>query len=182
MFCGENKVKRFFSGLTYFLLLGATEDMVTNYKEMMNGKREIPISSCPPQIEDLVYGTGSVLHSSSEENEAAFQNLIAEPVTPPKKGRKKVVNEREQKLRQIRKECGQNAVFTYRTVDTSNRFRYLGDLYEIAESVEAYAPKETPLGLLYDMDKIVCVDGGNGVRFYTMTYDPIEESQVLKIS
>lgn len=51
-FCGENKVKRFFSGLTYFLLLGSTEGMVTNYKEIMNGKREIPISSCPSQIED----------------------------------------------------------------------------------------------------------------------------------
>lgn len=51
-FCGENKVKRFFSGLTYFLLLGNTEGMVTNYKEMANGKREIPISSCPIQVED----------------------------------------------------------------------------------------------------------------------------------
>ena len=95
-FCGENKVKRFFSGLTYFLLLGSTEGMVTNYKEMMNGKREIPISSCPSQIEDLVYGTGSVLHPQGEQDETAFRKAMAETVTPKKKeGKSSVPSERE---------------------------------------------------------------------------------------
>lgn len=93
-FCGENKVKRFFSGLTYFLLLGDMEDVVTNYKDMMNGKREIPISSCP-QIEDLVYGTGTVLHGQTEESEAAFKKIMEETAPPPKKGKKPVVSDRE---------------------------------------------------------------------------------------
>lgn len=70
--------------------------MVTNYKEMMNGKREIPISSCPSQIEDLVYGTGSILHPQNEQDEAAFRKAMAEPVTPKKKeGKSSMPSERE---------------------------------------------------------------------------------------
>ena len=38
--------------------MGNVEDIVTDYKEVMNGKREIPISSCPPAVENELYGTG----------------------------------------------------------------------------------------------------------------------------
>lgn len=97
-FCGENKVKRFFGGLTYFLLLGH-EGVVTNYKEIMNGKREIPISSCPSHIGDMFYGTGSVLHSAEEEQ--AVKDILAEPILKPK-GKKKKMSDREAKLNRIR--------------------------------------------------------------------------------
>lgn len=51
----------------------------------------------------------------------------------------------------------------------------------IDPSVEAYAPKSTPLGLLYDMDKVVCVRSRDGVlRFYTAKYDPIDSNLVVQ--
>jgi len=177
-FCGENKVKRFFSGLVYFLLLGNTEGMVTNYKDIMNGKREIPISSCPSQIEDWVYGTGSVLYPQGED---APVIELADDHVPEKKGKNAVKSEREVKLRALRKECGYDATFTYCTVDTENRFSYEGKKFVIDSSVEAYAPKSTPHGLLYDMDKIICVKSRDGlVRYYTAKYDPIPENKILE--
>lgn len=156
--------------------------MVTNYKEIMNGKREIPISSCPSQIEDYVYGTGSVLHTQAEDDESAFCKTISEPITSVKKRKKTVENERDRKIKQIRKDCGNDAAFTYCYVDTEYCFRYNGNVYQIDASVEAYAPKSTPLGILWDMDKVVCVKSKDGqVRFYTAKYDPIPEEKVFQI-
>lgn len=101
VFCGENKVKRFLNGLSYFLLLGDTEGVVTDYKESMNGKREIPISSCPSHIEDMVYGTGSVLHPPHEEEEASFKIMIngAEDKLTAKK-KKPQLSPREKRLKE----------------------------------------------------------------------------------
>lgn len=156
---------------------------MTNYKEIMNGKREIPISSCPPQVEDLLYGTGSVLHPQTEEDEAVFVRAMEEPLVPEKKGRKPVSNEREMKIKQMRSECGTTTEFSYCLVDTDNRFTFDGERYEIDSAVEDYAPKHTVLGTLYDMDRIVCVRLKNGaVRFYTMKYDPIDSSLIRKFS
>ena len=153
---------------------------MTNYKEMMNGKREIPISSCPSHIEDLVYGTGSILHSQSEEEAVVIEKTAAEE-TPPKKGKKNMVSEKTMKLRELRKECGYEAELTYCTVYTDNTFRYGGEIYQIDESVEAYAPKATALGVLYDMDKIICIKCKDGrVCFYTAAYDKIDDSLIQK--
>lgn len=90
---------------------------MTNYKEMMNGKREIPISSCPSQVADLVYGTGSVLHQADEEPAIEIEDIV-----PAKKGRKVMRSEREQKLRELRRDCGYDASLIYCAVDTENRF------------------------------------------------------------
>lgn len=155
--------------------------MVSNYKEMMNGKREIPISSCSPQIEDLVYGTGSVLHPQEDAGNVAESFDIDERPSASKKAGKRMNPEREQKLKQVKKTCGYNSVFTYCQVDTENCFRYNGQEYEIDESVIDYAPKKTHLGLLYDMDKIICVKSEDGqVRYYTARYDPVDSELVKK--
>lgn len=153
---------------------------MTNYKEMMNGKREIPISSCPSHIEDLVYGTGSVLHSQPEEEAVVIEKTATEE-TPPKKGKKNMVSEKTAKLRDLRRECGFDSEFSYCTVYTDNTFRYGDEIYRIDESVEAYAPKMTALGPLYDMDKIICIKCKNGrVCFYTTAYDKIDDSLIQK--
>ena len=153
---------------------------MTDYKEIMNGKREIPISSCPSQIEDMVYGTGVALHPHSEDEEAAFKRMAAEPVIK-KRSKTHMTSEKELKFKQIRKDCGHDVSLTYCTVDTDNCFTFAGVTYAIDESVEAYAPKHTPLGLLYDMDKIVCAKSRDGkVRFYTQKYDPIDEEKIFK--
>lgn len=155
--------------------------MVTNYKEIMNGKREIPISSCPSQIEDQVYGTGSILHTQPEEDELSCQVPDLVHATSERKRKITMGNEREQKIKQIRKDCGYDASFSYCVVDTDYRFRYDGCVYRIDESVKAYAPKSTPLGMLWDMDKVVCVKSKDGrIRFYTAAYDPIDEEKVFR--
>lgn len=155
---------------------------MTNYKEMMNGKREIPISSCPSYVEDLVYGTGPILHSSSEE-ENTIPEIIPSNDVPAKKGKKTVLSERTEKLNAIRKDCGYDAHFSYVTVYTDNTFVYDGAKYQISDSVEDYAPKVTTLGTLYDMDKIVCVKCKDGrVHFYTAKYDAVPESEIKNIS
>lgn len=38
--------------------------METDYKRIMSGSREIPISSCPSYIEDAVYSTGPSLKTA----------------------------------------------------------------------------------------------------------------------
>lgn len=44
-------------------------------------------------------------------------------------------------------------------------------------------PKQTPIGLLYDMDKIICVKSTTGeVHFYTAKYDPIDNAFIKKFS
>ena len=61
------KTKRFLDGLAYFLL-GTTEGIVSQYKEVMNGRREIPISSCPTSFANMLYsGSGSM---ETEKDEA----------------------------------------------------------------------------------------------------------------
>ena len=154
---------------------------MTNYKEMMNGKREIPISSCPSHIEDLVYGTGPVLHSPGEETTVAFEQST-EQVPSVKKGKKAVESEKARNLKDLKRKCGFDAAISYCTVDTENCFNYRGNKYRIADNVSAYAPKETPLGKLYDMDKIVCAKTKDGVLFFfTADYDQIDPEDICKI-
>ena len=156
--------------------------MVTNYKEIMNGKREIPISSCPSQIEDQVYGTGPVLRGQSEDDETMFLLSEQVPQSAEKKRKHAMRDERDIKIKQIREDCGYDAAFSYCVVDTEYRFKYGGCVYRIDESVEAYAPKRTALGTLWDMDKVVCVKSKDGqIRFYTAKYDPIPEEKVFMI-
>ena len=152
---------------------------MTNYKEMMNGKREIPISSCPSHIEDMVYGTGSMLHSPGEDHSAS--DRFPQELLPVKKGKRIVECEKTRKLREIKKECGKDARISYCMVDTENCFRYAGEEYRISESVTAYAPKETPLGKLYDMDRVVCVQIKDDMRFYTADYDLIDPEKIFKM-
>lgn len=49
---------------------------MTNYKEVADGKREIPISSCPSYIENIVYGTGASLVPVGESEDMAFQSTL----------------------------------------------------------------------------------------------------------
>lgn len=55
-YCAENRVKRFLDGLAYFMMIGDTKGIVTEYMAKANANREIPISSLPAFMEDLLYG------------------------------------------------------------------------------------------------------------------------------
>lgn len=49
---------------------------MTDYKDIMNGKREIPISSCPSYVEDAVYGGGSTICPASPDEDGWFEQVV----------------------------------------------------------------------------------------------------------
>ena len=56
-------------------MVGDTEGIETDYKRIVNGKREIPISSCPSYVEEFVYGGNPSSTDNPEEN-LFFQTVI----------------------------------------------------------------------------------------------------------
>lgn len=172
----ENKVKSFLSSLGYFLMMGSTDGIVTDYKQMMNGKREIPVSSCPSFIEDAVYSGvhGSCGNSETlrrAENEC-FRGMMEKADDkaakrykrlPSRKVRRKTRFDRSERLR---REMGIQELVPA-VVDTENTFLHNGTMYRIdGEKWEKYDPKETKSGMLYDMDKIYCAVDKNGVTMF----------------
>lgn len=174
-FCPENKVKLFLNGLAYFLMLGNTGGIVTDYKRVADGKREIPISSCPSYVEDLVYGTGSTLLLVNDDEDAAFQTTLERldekakkycPKVSRNKTVKKTYDTKYDKIKMIKSLIG-DAEFFYPTVDTCNEFALLGRIYRIDECVSEYGGK--PIGdddILYDMDKVICAVCPDGKIYY----------------
>lgn len=181
-FCSENKVKLFLNGLAYFLMLGNTRGIVTDYKKVADGKREIPISSCPSYIEDLVYGTGSTLPSpnDSAENDAFESTLArldrkAERYCPNKKTKKKApAQTRYDKIKRIKAIIGK-AEYFYPSVDTTNTFELNGHSYKISDCVSCYSGKLVGADdVLYDMDKVICAVCSDGrTYFFDMNMDII---------
>lgn len=181
VFCGENKVKRFLDGLAYYLLIGS-EDVVTDYKELMNGKREIPMSSCPSQINDIVYGAGAALHPQGDDELMIHDFTDNEIPHKKKKPKKQEGSQRSDNLKTLREEFGQNAKFAYCRVDTANVFEFGGKGWQISEDVEAYQPKHTPLGDLYDMDTIIVIHLGDFILgFCDSDYRRIGKEKIKNI-
>lgn len=179
--CGENKVKRFLDGLAYYLLLGS-EGIVTDYKELMNGKREIPVSSCPQQISDMVYGTGCAARQPDEESTPIEDNESRMKITVKTKKPRSGKSKRELNLEMIRKTYGRIDHFRTCIVDTDNNFSFNGDKYHIDESVTEYAPKHTALGDLYDMDAVYVFSmRGDPPLFTNANYEIIDPEKIKKI-
>lgn len=70
----------------------------------------------------------------------------------------------------------------YCRVDTDNKFVYCGEEYWIDNDVAQYKPKRTAVGLLYDMDKILCVSTADGLFFFDMAAEIIAPEKIKKIS
>lgn len=173
------------NGVSYFLMVGNTEGVVTDYKDIMNGKREIPISSCPPCVEDAVYGGGSTICPKSPEDDIRFGSMIdkldsrAAKVEKKKPVSKKRTVTKSDRLKAIRDRCGA-CEFVYPIVDTENEFRLLGNLYVISGQAVEYSAKQTSYGELYDMDRIVCVITKDGLEFYNMDIERIPDDWITK--
>lgn len=173
----ERKVKSFLDGLGYFLLMGNGGDIVTDYKEVMNGKREIPISSCPPSVQDALYGTGADPETGADDTFFALMTEAldekADKLVKPKPKKKQ---KGKKSPKQIIKSylANSNSPYSYEfcTVDTDNNFKTAdGTVYHIDNSVEAYRMKRTAVGMLYDMDKIIHVVQGNNELWFDMNYE-----------
>lgn len=164
-------MKLFLDGLAYFLMRSDTEGIVTDYKDILNGKREVPVSSCPRSVEYSFFGNGAPPENEDGERfELLLENLdrkaerMERHKAAPKKKAPRV--SRIARSEQIREELGQ-CEFVFPIVDTNNEFDLLDERYRISERVKQYAPKHTAEGDLFDMDHIACaVRGGTVIAFF----------------
>ena len=185
-FTPEDKVKLFLDGLAYYLLDGKAEDIVTDYKELMNGKREIPISSCPPAVADALYGTGCNPRTGADDN--YFGEMTAQlderAAKVERKAKPKPRVKRPSPSEKIRAAVGGQKYdgVTFATVDTDGIFVHGGSRYRIDNSVEQYKPVRTAVGLLYDMDKIIIVTAGGEPAFFDMRYDMIPREKIIRVA
>lgn len=162
------KIKRFLDSLAYILLLGNTDGIETNYRRVMHAKREIPATSCPSEIDNLLYGSGR--NSSYEAEEmAAFRDMLdrldekASSYEPKKIVRKKTPSLFHKKLKKGIVDG------TWYRVDTDGRFWIGNNQYIIDDQAVQYQPISTDYGDYYAMDKILYANG----RFYDMNYDEV---------
>lgn len=127
MYSPANKVKRFLNSLAYYLLLGNTEGIVTDYKDMMNGKREIPVSSCPTSIENLVYSSSSMGKSDGGGDDLSEFLANLDDLPKPKRYKKKET--RYDRVMAAREEIG--PCFRRCVVNTDNEFVFDDKTYRI---------------------------------------------------
>lgn len=174
LFSPELKVKRFLDTLAYFLLLGQTDGIETDYKRIMHAKREIPASSCTSEIENMLYGTGQLNGDYAEDEAEQFRTLTEMLDAPAERfERKRVVREKtETRIEKIRK-LG-IVLGRWIRVDTDGQFGMDGHRYAISDQAIQYQPIETEYGLYYPMDRILYHDG----RFLDMNYDEVEVVQI----
>lgn len=181
----ENKVKAFLSSQGYFLILGNTEGVETDYKRIMRGSREIPISSCPSYIEDSVYSTGPSL--KTVDNTEGFQILLdavdakAEKLSGYYK-KKKSSSKKEPtpfcKLQNILHQFGiDSTAVIHARVDTDNVFEYKGSRYQI-HGIPQYEAKDHQGEPYYTMDRVICVNTPEGTIFYDMNLNVICQENI----
>lgn len=176
--CGENKVKRLLDGLAYYLLLG-NGDVSTDYKELIKGKMEVPMSSCPSHIGEMMYGIGAVARNDEPPSSLPDSEFAMKKKT---KIKKRLPSQRRANLEAIKRRFGDDVLVEYRRVDTQNNFSFDGSVWHIDESVSEYSPKRTDAGILYDMDTVVIVKSKLGyIYFFNADYSEIDEACVKKI-
>lgn len=167
----EMKVKGFLDRLAYFLLIGNTKGIETDYRAAVHNKTEIPVSSCPEYIEHMVYSSGGSSSEMDENDNSRFAGLLERLDEKAEKfkyevAKKTPVESKQQKRRRLRIPHG-----VWERVDTDNTFVHNGVIHMIKDTVEQYRPKLTRNGLLYDMDRVLVSDG----RYFDQEYNEITE-------
>ena len=145
------------------------EGIETEYKKLMHAKREIPESSCPKIIENLLYASGSTSDGVAVEEQAAFRAMIEKLDDRAKLYSAK--SERASKRESLFHKRNRLGIHggEWCRVDTDGVFEYAGRMYKIEENEIQYQPIETDYGDLYDMDRILAFDG----KFFDMNYDEV---------
>ena len=72
----EQKIKRFLDSCAYLLLRDNPEGTLTDYKEVMHGRNEIDVSSCPSWIADRMDAGGCTLSGGMEDERTRFECLL----------------------------------------------------------------------------------------------------------
>ena len=161
-----NKVKRFLNSLAYYLLFDDTEGIVTDYKEQMTGKREIPISSCP-EIEDAMYSSSSV--PKQTEQDWILRQLPEEgkEQKPVKKTPKKETRwDRIQRSHEVHRGF---QIYGPVIVDTENKFTFQGARYMIdTKLAPQYSANSEEV---YGMDRIWVMKKASALPIQEFFYD-----------
>lgn len=174
----ENKVKNFLSSLGFFLMIDNSEGVITRYKNAMNSKREIPVSSCPTYVGDYVYG---LHHSCSPDSKFAKGedesfNVMMEEIdgkvakTFGKVIRKKKPSPNYNKETRYDRVCQARASglvkFDRCVVNTDGEFEHQGTHWIInMESCPAYAG-HGPDGDEYAMTYVIVGQDKDGARHF----------------
>ena len=167
--------------------MGSADDIVTDYKQIMNGKREIPVSSCPSFVEDTVYSGVHVNRNDMlmRAEDDCFRGMMeyadnkAEKRYGVKPRKKKASRTKLDRSMSIRRDNGVKELIPA-VVDTENAFSFLGNRYRIIpEQYDKYSPKKTKAGELYDMDTVYCAVAASGaVQFYDAELERIPDDAI----
>lgn len=158
--------------LAYYLLLGHTDGIITDYKRVMHAKREIPVSSCQSSVENVLYATSGGTESVDMDESERFNLMLDRldhkaSIYDVQKKQKKKIESGQHKRARLGIHGGE-----WCRVDTDNKFWFGNKHYIINDQAVQYAPVETEFGEYYTMDKILA----SGGKFYDMNYDEVEVS------
>lgn len=173
MFSPEIKVKRFLDSLAYYFLTGDMFGIETDYKKVMHAKREIPASSCPTFVDNLLYSSGATTSMADKEENASFRIMINELDAKAEKYEQKVAKKRRDSLFQKYLRLGIRGG-EWCAVDTENKFWFGGIHYLIDENETQYHSVDTDQGEYYAMDRILA----SGGKFYDMNYDEVKVYEI----
>lgn len=158
---------------------------MTDYKEMANGKREIPMSSCPSYIEDQLYSSASVPGTDQrrDENEV-FHEMMRDidertaKIKKPAPKRRKALPTVYDKIQLIRERFGRDIKFVHVPVDTEGVFLYGGETWRVNEpQYQATSSKDGEQ--VYGMDTVICASGLLGLYFFDMNYEQIMPQKIM---
>lgn len=179
------KVKTFLDSIAMVMLPDAASDgIVTDYKDEMNGSREIPMSSCPAYVEDVVYGRVSPSGASqiASDTEIFRGTIGAEPVKTKKKPKPKHID------RYTKCDIWKNAngvKESHRSiVNTEGTFSFHGVRYQLnLDKLPQYRVKILPNGdELYDMDYVLIGVRKDGTVCYAdCTFHDIDPEYVKRV-
>ena len=185
-FSPEDRIKYFLDGCANVLLHGNMEDILSRYKEIMRGKTEIPVSSCPSSLKDYLF-SGS--QAPVEESEDMMFELILEDVDAKAEiyTKKKPVKKKERaqtrfdRIQNIRADYP-GCEMTTCIVDTENFFECFGNTYQVDDAVKQYQPKRTREGMIFDMDRVIGVEAEDGeIAFFDQDMFHIADELVHRI-
>lgn len=150
---------------------GSRRGIETDYKRIMRVRREIPESSCPSSISNLIYASGAVSPSVSQDEEDRFAAMLErlDSIGMPLQSLKQEFPEsRFHKKLRLGISGGE-----WHTVDTEGYFWVENNRYKISDNAVQYQPVQTDYGDYYAMDRIL----SSGGKFYDMNYDEVEVLQ-----
>ena len=171
-----NKVKRFLNSLAYYLLFDDTKGIVTDYKEQVNGKREIPVSSCP-EIEDALYSSASVPRSEDKDWLLNQYTEVDQASTQRKKKEHKET--RWDRVRRFQHLHPKAEPSVPHPVDTENKFLCEDHVYQIdTKLAPQYSADERGV---YAMDRIWTSKTEDGMVFFDQDFFMLDPATVKKI-